>query len=191
MIYEKSHAMDTVDDSCLGSWDHVIYKCGKLWRDETSCKRYRYLFTRALQGAEGKGKGNRYGIKRTQNPISSYSITEWYGFGIADGDTKRVGKVAEMIGIGQGFMETLKPKEFDMKLSKFLTLGVRDFIRSAIVAAGTGAGFVLLPALSSGNLPTLVQLKMAGIAAVCAGGSYIIKNLFTNSKDQIGKPEEK
>lgn len=78
-----------------------------------------------------------------------------------------------------------------MKLSKFMTLGVRDFIRSAIVAAGTAGGFVLLPAMQSGSLPTIAQLKMAGVAAVCAGGSYIVKNLFTNSKDQIGKGEEK
>jgi hypothetical protein len=78
-----------------------------------------------------------------------------------------------------------------MKMSNFLTLGVRDFIRSAIVAAGTAAGFVLLPVMQSGTFPTVAQLKMTGIAAVCAGGTYIIKNLFTNSKDQLLKPEQK
>lgn len=78
-----------------------------------------------------------------------------------------------------------------MNLSKFLTVNVRDFMRGLWVAAGTGLAFVLHPILLSGVLPSLAQLQLAGMAAMCAGCSYIIKNLFTNSSDQIGKPEPK
>jgi hypothetical protein len=73
--------------------------------------------------------------------------------------------------------------------SKILTLNTKDFLRGLVIAAGTGAGVVLIPVLTAGNLPNIGHLKLAGTAAICAGGTYLFKNLFTNSNDQFGKGE--
>jgi hypothetical protein len=74
-------------------------------------------------------------------------------------------------------------------MSKFLTLGLQDYLKGAIVAIGTGIITALQPILSSGQLPTLIQLKTCGIAALAAGVAYLAKNLFTNSNGQIAKSE--
>lgn len=76
-------------------------------------------------------------------------------------------------------------------MSKFLSLSMRDYIRSFVVAAGTALLTCLYPVLQAGQLPTTTQLKTAGLSALAAGIAYLMKNLFTNSKDQIAKPEEK
>ena len=73
--------------------------------------------------------------------------------------------------------------------SPFLSLNARDYIRSAIVAAGTAIGMTVLPILQSGNVPTLAQLKTAGISGIAAAVTYILKNYFTNSQDKIAKAE--
>ena len=74
-------------------------------------------------------------------------------------------------------------------MSKFLSLNMRDYVKSFVVAAGTALLTCLYPVLQAGQLPTVVQLKAAGFSAVAAGIAYLLKNLFTNSKDQIAKPE--
>jgi hypothetical protein len=74
--------------------------------------------------------------------------------------------------------------------SKFLTLGMRDIIRGAIVAVGTAAGTGLINVMNTGALPNEAQLKTIGISASCAGIAYLMKNLFTNSKDEIAKVEK-
>ncbi|MGL4959444.1 MAG: hypothetical protein ACRC49_10680, partial [Plesiomonas sp.] len=61
--------------------------------------------------------------------------------------------------------------------------------KGAIVAAGTAGGMILIPVIQNGQLPTKEQLLMAGGSAVAAGVSYLLKNLFTNSKNEICKPE--
>ena len=74
-------------------------------------------------------------------------------------------------------------------MSKFLTLGMQDYIKGIIVAIGTGLLTSLQPILSSGTLPTIAQLKVCGFAALAAGVAYLTKNLFTNSTGQIAKSE--
>lgn len=74
-------------------------------------------------------------------------------------------------------------------MSKFFSLNSFDFIKSILVAFGTSFLTGLVQILQNGTLPTLVQIKTMAIAGAAAGISYIIKNLFTNSKNQIGKPE--
>lgn len=76
-------------------------------------------------------------------------------------------------------------------MSKFLNLGARDFIRSLMVAGGTVFFMAILPILQAGSLPNLAQLKVAGISALSAGVAYLLKNFFTNSKDQVAKMEPK
>lgn len=76
-----------------------------------------------------------------------------------------------------------------MKNSKFLSLGVTDLIKGAVVAAGTAGGMILIPVIQNGQLPTKEQFLMAGGSAIAAGFSYLLKNLFTNSKNELGKTE--
>ena len=73
--------------------------------------------------------------------------------------------------------------------SNFLTLNAADFGKGILVSIGTAFFMVLTPVLQSGGMPTMDQLKMAGLAALAAGFTYIGKNLFTNSNGQIAKKE--
>lgn len=78
-----------------------------------------------------------------------------------------------------------------MKRSKFLKLNGHDLLKGAIIAAGTAISFTLIPILQAGQLPTIEQLKSGGIAALCAGIVYLLKNLFTNTNGTIAKAEAK
>lgn len=74
--------------------------------------------------------------------------------------------------------------------AKFLSLNAKDLIRGVIVAAGTAGGVILYPLISAGKVPTKADLMVAGGSAVAAGVSYLLKNLFTNSRDELGKAEK-
>lgn len=74
--------------------------------------------------------------------------------------------------------------------SKFFALNYRDMLRGVVVAAGTAASAAVVSILDQGRAPTLTELQSAGIAGLCAGGIYLLKNLFTNSDDQLLKPEK-
>jgi hypothetical protein len=78
-----------------------------------------------------------------------------------------------------------------MANAKFLSLNAMDLLKGAIVAAGTGAGVILYPVLQSGKVPSKGDLMIAGGSAIAAGVSYLLKNLFTNSRDELAKPEPK
>ena len=78
-----------------------------------------------------------------------------------------------------------------MTNAKFLSLNVKDLIRGVIVAAGTAGGVILFPVIQSGKMPTSADLAIAGGSALAAGVSYLLKNLFTNSKDELLKTEGK
>lgn len=74
-----------------------------------------------------------------------------------------------------------------MKTSKFLSLDLRDLLKGALMAV-LGAVFGLIQtSLESGSL----NFDWGHIAktAVIVGGLYIIKNFFTNSNDEFGRPE--
>lgn len=73
--------------------------------------------------------------------------------------------------------------------SQFLKLNTKDLIRGAIVVVGTGIVSAILPMIQSGKIPTIDELKVVAIAAVSAGITYFVKNLFTNSNGNF-KPEE-
>jgi hypothetical protein len=74
-------------------------------------------------------------------------------------------------------------------MSKFLTLGMRDFVRALVVTVGTAFLTALVTFFNAGKIPSLDDLRLCGAAALAAGVTYITKNLFTNSKDQLGKKE--
>lgn len=74
--------------------------------------------------------------------------------------------------------------------SKIFTLNVRDLVRGVIVAAGTAASTAVVSVLNQGRAPSLVELQTAGIAGLCAGGVYLLKNLFTNSAGDMLKSEK-
>jgi hypothetical protein len=76
-------------------------------------------------------------------------------------------------------------------MSSFLNLNWVDLGKAALVAAIGAIGMTLLPILESGGLPTLENLKVAGITALAAGLSYLVKNLLTNSTGQVLKVEPK
>lgn len=79
-----------------------------------------------------------------------------------------------------------------MEKSKFLTIGTTDAVKSLIVAALTGGITVLITMLNAGIFPTNKNdWTKIGITTLSAGLGYLLKNIFTNSKDQFGKPEPK
>jgi hypothetical protein len=75
--------------------------------------------------------------------------------------------------------------------AKFLSLNAQDALKGAVVAAGTAILTALLSVLNTGTLPHLADLKETGIAGLSAGLAYLIKNVFTNSHNQLGKTEPK
>jgi hypothetical protein len=45
--------------------------------------------------------------------------------------------------------------------------------------------------LQNGGFPNLAQLKTMGLAGLAAGIAYIVKNMLTNSSDELFKTEPK
>ena len=74
-------------------------------------------------------------------------------------------------------------------MSDFMKLNGKDFLKGMLVAALAVVCSSLSVILDSGSIPTTEEwisiAKVAGTAAV----SYLLKNLFTNSKDEAFKPE--
>lgn len=66
-----------------------------------------------------------------------------------------------------------------MKQSDLFKLNWLDIGKAAIVAGITLGVSTIAQSLDSGALPTLAQLKTAGIVALTASLSYLIKNIFT------------
>lgn len=74
------------------------------------------------------------------------------------------------------------------KLSGFLTLNVKDFIKGLIMAVLGAVIAVLGPTIESGEwvFNWSVIWKMAAGTAF----AYIVKNLFTNNKDELLKKDD-
>jgi hypothetical protein len=73
--------------------------------------------------------------------------------------------------------------------SKFLSLGMNDLSKGIVVSIGASVLTAIVPMLQSGQVPNIAQLKQIGLSGVAAGIAYLVKNLFTNSKNQMGTPE--
>jgi len=76
-----------------------------------------------------------------------------------------------------------------MNNSPFGKLNLRDLINGLVVAFLTASLTGLVQILDSGVLPSLVELKSAGLAGVVASLAYLLKNLVTNSQGEMAKIE--
>jgi len=76
-------------------------------------------------------------------------------------------------------------------MSEFLKLNGKDLFKGMLVAFLAVLTSSISVILDAGALPSSAEwlniAKVAGTAAV----SYLLKNLFTNSSDQVLKPESK
>jgi hypothetical protein len=77
-----------------------------------------------------------------------------------------------------------KPIEKEKAMSDFLRLNGRDFSRGLVVAVLV-ALLTQVEQIVESQSWSLAQLKAAGMAALLAGIGYVLKNLLTNSKDQL------
>jgi hypothetical protein len=75
--------------------------------------------------------------------------------------------------------------------SPYLTINVRDLVKGAAVAAGTVMLSLIGTMIESGASITEEQLITSVKVGVLAAISYLIKNVFTNSQDQMFKSEQK
>ena len=71
--------------------------------------------------------------------------------------------------------------------SDFLKINWRDIGHGFIVAFGTSVLTGLYDIINGGGMPTMEQLKTIGMIGLGAGISYLIKKVFTNSDNQLGK----
>ena len=74
-------------------------------------------------------------------------------------------------------------------MSKFGSINWVDFGKGLLLAFGTVVIGGLAPIVSGGVIPdgsTFVGLCVAGLGAAL---TYLLKNLFTNSKNELGKSE--
>ena len=76
-----------------------------------------------------------------------------------------------------------------MKNSSFFRFNVRDIVKGFIVAALTIILTGVSTSLSAGTLPTLAEVGHLALLGLGAGCAYLVKNIFTNSKDQFLKKE--
>lgn len=65
--------------------------------------------------------------------------------------------------------------------STFLKLQWRDLLKGFVVAVITSVVATLYTSFEQGSLPTLAELKTAGLVGIGAGIAYLIKNLFTDT----------
>jgi len=75
--------------------------------------------------------------------------------------------------------------------SSYLSINLKDLIKGAAVAAGTVMLSLLSTMIESGNLITEEQLMIGLKTGVLAAIGYLIKNIFTNSKDEMFTSEPK
>lgn len=76
--------------------------------------------------------------------------------------------------------------------AKFLRLGVIDYVRGFVVAGIGGVLAIIVPIikmLSLGQHVVFPSWHTIGMTALYAGCGYLVKNLFTNSNDQMFKLE--
>jgi len=69
--------------------------------------------------------------------------------------------------------------------SRFLTLNARDFIKAIIMAFISGLLTGIYKLLQTGSILNWTCLKPVIISGVSAVIAYLIKNFFTNSKDEF------
>jgi len=76
-------------------------------------------------------------------------------------------------------------------MSNLFSLNWKDILKGFLVAVLTVIITGLGTSLQSGKLPTLAELGTLALAGLGAGVAYLLKNFFTNSNNELGKPEVK
>lgn len=69
--------------------------------------------------------------------------------------------------------------------SKFLTLDIRDFLYGILIAFLTALLTGIIDILQKGVVFDWPSLKPVLIAGICAALSYLLKNLLSNSQNQL------
>jgi hypothetical protein len=75
-------------------------------------------------------------------------------------------------------------------MSEFLKLNGKDLFKGMIVAALAVITASLSVILDAGALPTSAEWLQIAKAAGTAAVSYLLKNLFTNSNDELLKADK-
>ena len=78
-----------------------------------------------------------------------------------------------------------------MAKAKLFMLNARDFLKGLVVAVITAILTFLVNELQAGSSVDVDLFKRMGIAAVISFLSYLLKNLFTNSKGEMLTAEPK
>lgn len=78
-----------------------------------------------------------------------------------------------------------------MNASNFFRLNWFDVLKSFLVAFLAALVTSLTASFESGALPTMPEFLLALKIALIAGVSYLIKNVFTNSDNEVLKKEGK
>lgn len=76
-------------------------------------------------------------------------------------------------------------------MSVFGKLNLKDLGRGLLIAFGTVVLAGVVNALNEGRFPTLAELGALALAGLAAAATYLLKNLFTNSDNELGKSEPK
>jgi hypothetical protein len=76
--------------------------------------------------------------------------------------------------------------------SNFLNLNIKDLLKGFVVVVGMAILTAVYTAIEAGNLAfTWEFFKPVLITGLGAGIAYLMKNLFTNSQDEMLKGENK
>jgi hypothetical protein len=76
------------------------------------------------------------------------------------------------------------------KDSRLYKLSHADWLKGFYMTGGSAAATALIDMLSSGKLPDVQQLRVAGTTGLIAGLVYLLKNYLTNSQGQPLKKEQ-
>lgn len=74
--------------------------------------------------------------------------------------------------------------------SDIFSINWRDLGKGFVTAVITAALTAIATSIEAGHLPTLAELKTAGLIGLVAGIAYIIKNFFTNGTGEAKKTLE-
>lgn len=75
--------------------------------------------------------------------------------------------------------------------AQLFTLKTKDLIKGLIVATITAAMTLFINELQAGSTFDKALLKRIAVTSAVAFLSYVLKNFFTNSKDEFATPEPK
>lgn len=74
--------------------------------------------------------------------------------------------------------------------SQFLKLNFKDVVKGSIVVLLTTILSSVITIIQVGSIPSSTDIKGILATACTAGFAYFVKNLFTNSNDEIAKEPE-